>query len=128
MRIRLEVDDSLKGFSESESDTLARHDTPETISVTDSESQIVDDATTVTGSCSGEVHEPSNDSESTAILTTSNSKKGKSRVGNPPLQPLEKAHKKGMEDQRNFAGKINNLVTTDLTNVMDGRDFLVLCT
>ena len=32
-----------------------------------------------------------------------------------------------MRDNSNLIGKINNLITSDLRNISDGRDFLTLC-
>ena len=39
----------------------------------------------------------------------------------PPVAPVEPAAASG-----NLIGKINNLVTTDLNNLVDGRDFLFI--
>lgn len=37
------------------------------------------------------------------------------------------ANKTPRSSAENLVGKINNLVTTDLNNIVDGRDFLMIC-
>ena len=39
-----------------------------------------------------------------------------------------KSDTKPTKDKQNLIGKINNLVTTDLGNIVDGRDFLIIST
>ncbi|KAJ7264124.1 P-loop containing nucleoside triphosphate hydrolase protein [Mycena haematopus] len=45
---------------------------------------------------------------------------------NPSKQPLLKLAQKGKKSEASLVGKINNLVTTDLGNIVDSRDFLIL--
>ncbi|PPQ97414.1 hypothetical protein CVT26_006798 [Gymnopilus dilepis] len=61
-------------------------------------------------------------SQATATAPSSSTAKGK---GKETLQKTQKDDKK-QESDGNLIGKINNLVTTDLGNITDGRDFLLL--
>jgi hypothetical protein len=58
----------------------------------------------------------SNDSPSTS------KKKDKDYSSTP------KSDTKPTKDKQNLIGKINNLVSTDLGNIVDGRDFLIIST
>lgn len=62
-------------------------------------------------------------SESTVAGQSSISTKGKSKRGDATGGKGEK----GSKDDENILGKINNLVTSDLNNITDGREFIVLC-
>ncbi|KAI0258755.1 hypothetical protein BC834DRAFT_974824 [Gloeopeniophorella convolvens] len=86
----------------------------------DADSPTSDDTATVTGGTSN-----SNGDETASVQSSSSKGKQKAKPEDgkavaAPAAPEES--KKGS----NFAGKINNLVSTDLGNVTDGRDFLVL--
>ena len=61
-------------------------------------------------------------SQATATASSSSTAKGK---GKETLQKTQMDEKK-QESDGNLIGKINNLVTTDLGNITDGRDFLLL--
>ena len=52
--------------------------------------------------------------------------KGKDRDDPPILKSDAKQPTKVKKDAQNLVGKINNLVTTDLENIIDGRDFLLV--
>lgn len=66
-------------------------------------------------------------SSSASVKSSSESCKGKKKAKEVPedksTPPV--ARKEATAD--NLVGKINNLVTTDLTNITDARDFLLLC-
>ncbi|KAF8963043.1 multidrug resistance-associated ABC transporter [Flammula alnicola] len=72
--------------------------------------------------------EASSDSQST---TTKASTKGKAKDDSPAPNPAPATVaaapvKKETKNEANFVGKINNLVTTDLDNIISARDFLLL--
>ena len=68
------------------------------------------------------------DSSTDFNSTTKNHVKGKDKDG-PPIQKSDtKQPTKDKKDAQNLIGKINNLVTTDLDNIVDGRDFLLVGT
>ncbi|KAI0068098.1 P-loop containing nucleoside triphosphate hydrolase protein [Artomyces pyxidatus] len=53
--------------------------------------------------------------------------KGKQKAKDPEVKPAEPAPPaKDKTKEGNLIGKINNLVSTDLTNITDGRDFLFI--
>ncbi|KAF8058246.1 hypothetical protein FPV67DRAFT_1565726 [Lyophyllum atratum] len=59
---------------------------------------------------------------SSSSIKSSGSKKGKGKAERPSKEPeLE-----GNSSADNLVGKINNLVTTDLANIVDSRDFLLV--
>jgi len=117
LRIRMKAETN----SEKESPVAVMSaETPDTAYVADSEA----------GSCSGDCT-----SESTAVGSRETSNKyqatlavpkGKSKdtssisSSSPPHKPL----KKEIKEANNLIGKINNLVTTDLSNIVEARDFL----
>jgi hypothetical protein len=73
---------------------------------------------------------------STAVEASSESSDGAQSSSTSALDPAtvkgkQKANdaeaKKSTSSADNLVGKINNLVTTDLGNITDGRDFLLVC-
>jgi hypothetical protein len=55
--------------------------------------------------------------------------KGKSKSKKTPSvaeSTESKTHADGSSKADNLVGRINNLITTDLNNIVDGRDFLML--
>jgi len=68
----------------------------------------------------------SNDTASSTTATLSNSKKGKGKETHSSILPEKKPKKDAVKKDSNLIGKINNLVTTDLGNIGDARDFLYL--
>lgn len=89
-----------------------------------------DNASTLDQPISAEASESSNGSgeetlaqSSSASVKSRTSNKGKYKAKH---EPEEKALPKDASAD-NLVGKINNLVTTDLSNIVDARDFLLLC-
>jgi hypothetical protein len=65
------------------------------------------------------------DSSSSSVKSTSESSKGKQKAKD--VQPIEeKPTPKKETTADNLVGKINNLVTTDLNNITEARDFLFI--
>ena len=60
--------------------------------------------------------------------STKSSKKGKDIASPPPTQETPKKEKEEKKDKKadNLTGKLNNLVTSDLQNVINSRDFLMV--
>ncbi|KAI6136946.1 hypothetical protein F5141DRAFT_1077700 [Pisolithus sp. B1] len=106
IRIKAEVPDSDNGPTDS---TIT---TPDSASVSES-------ATAVEGSREGS---PDEGQHSTNDTTTSMSK------GKPQSKDKldDTGGGKSVSSTENFVGKINNLITTDLGNITDGRDFLLV--
>ncbi|KDR83043.1 hypothetical protein GALMADRAFT_866150 [Galerina marginata CBS 339.88] len=116
LRIRLKAESS-SDRDDQDNDTVVG--TPDTSSITESSPpESGDEELGPTASAS---RQPSGDSESTVT--------GTSTKGNPKDDTsgseTTKAAKKDKGDA-NLIGKINNLVTTDLTNIVEARDFLLL--
>ena len=66
----------------------------------------------------------SSDSQSTSKARVN----GKDKDDPSTFKSDDKQASKGKKDADNLIGKINNLVTTDLANIVGGRDFLVIST
>lgn len=64
-------------------------------------------------------------SEENRRSIASSSIKGKQKEHAPPT-PVGEDVSEDPEKSRNLVGKMNNLVSTDLENLVDGRDFLLL--
>jgi hypothetical protein len=60
---------------------------------------------------------------SSETISTSSAKKGKQKAQDAKEDSDSSSEKNSSAD--NLMGKINNLVTTDLTNITDGRDFFL---
>jgi hypothetical protein len=118
LRIRLKAESSSEnndGIHEQETSTSTAIGTPETASIAESSatgSTGDQDSVTTDAAIS---REPSKDSHSTQSPNAS----GKGNVTKP------EEDKKGKKND-NLIGKINNLVTTDLSNILESRDFLLL--
>jgi hypothetical protein len=67
----------------------------------------------------------SRDSSSDSQSTSNGPVKGKD---SSTLKSDTKSATKDKKEAQNLIGKINNLVTTDLGNIVDGRDFLMIST
>lgn len=63
---------------------------------------------------------------STPSSTIKGKPDAKPKGGDKKEEDDEKFHKDGTAKASNLIGKINNLVSTDLNNIVDGRDFLFL--
>ena len=50
------------------------------------------------------------------------------RKGSSTLKNIDKSAIKDKKEAENLIGKINNLVTTDIGNIVEGRDFLFIST
>jgi|SRR6266850_2711012 len=73
------------------------------------------------------VAEPaSGSSEEAGQSTSSSSIKGKQREGSHPPTPVGDDDSEDLGKSSNLVGKMNNLVSTDLDNLVEGRDFLLL--
>jgi hypothetical protein len=59
---------------------------------------------------------------SSQSVTSSTTAKGKQKADKPSEAPAPKP-----VDSQNLVGKINNLVSSDLQNITEGRDFLIVC-
>jgi hypothetical protein len=90
--------------------------TPDTASLVDAS-----ESTEVAEEDAGSQASPSTADETLRASSASTSSKGKQKAASEPEKP-EKEDKK----DSNLVGKINNLVATDLENIIDGRDFLIL--
>ncbi|KAJ7029298.1 P-loop containing nucleoside triphosphate hydrolase protein [Mycena alexandri] len=82
------------------------------------------DSTTETATPeNGESSSRSDDETTTVQASTSSIKSAKSAASKEPSKPAKDEPKKS---DGSLVGKINNLVTTDLGNIVDNRDFLVV--
>ena len=125
MRIRLKAEASNEKIEE---DNLTVIGTPDSASVTESTS--VDSNSGGRTSQSSQASTPiSRDSSSDSQSTSKGPVKGKDKEAPSTLKSNTKsAATKGKKKAENLMGKINNLVSTDLGNITDGRDFLIIST
>ena len=72
--------------------------------------------------------EESRDSSSDSSSTSKGRVKGKNKDHPSPLRSDSKPTAKDKKEAQNLIGKINNLVTTDLAYIVDGRDCLLIST
>jgi hypothetical protein len=94
--------------------------TPDSASIAESSTSNGNDESS-SASTTAASREPTSDSSSSSKKS---SLKGKAKdKPSPPSTP--KAMGKAKDDS-NLIGKINNLVTTDLSNIVEARDFLLL--
>ncbi|KIJ68829.1 hypothetical protein HYDPIDRAFT_25082 [Hydnomerulius pinastri MD-312] len=108
IRMKAELPDNDKGSGSGAS-------TPDSASIAES-------STIVEGSREGSVDDVQSSSASTAASSTSKGKqKAKDKTDDADAQA-----KKPQSSADNLIGKINNLVTTDLGNITDGREFLMV--
>lgn len=110
--MKAEASSDSKSSDASDASTISS--TPDSVSEADAElsrSQTTD-ATLRVGSQDGQ----GDDAQSTKSVSSSSQSKGQ---GSKP------AHE-GSSSPSNLVGKINNLVTTDLGNIVDSRDFLYM--
>ncbi|KAI0258843.1 P-loop containing nucleoside triphosphate hydrolase protein [Gloeopeniophorella convolvens] len=115
LRVRVKAE-TQQSSSMSQPPTSVGGSTPDNVS--DADSPTSDDTAAVTGGTSN-----GNGDEITRVQSSSSKGKQKAKPEDgkavaPPAAPEES--KKGS----NFTGKINNLVSTDLGNITDGREFL----
>ncbi|KAF9230564.1 hypothetical protein BU15DRAFT_69089, partial [Melanogaster broomeanus] len=109
IRMKAEIPDNVKGAESTVS-------TPDNASIAESN-------TVVEESSDSSVDEAQSSSTITLDSSMSNGKqKSKDKVDDAETQA-----KKPKSSADNLVGKINNLVTTDLGNIIDGRDFLLVC-
>ncbi|KAF8963033.1 multidrug resistance-associated ABC transporter [Flammula alnicola] len=123
LRIRLKAESSSeKGDRIHDRDTSTVVGTPDTVSISESSAagSNADEEESVTATAAS--RESSGDAQSSQAPTL----KGKAK-DTGSKSPSAKPEKKGSaESDSNLIGKINNLVTTDLTNIVEARDFIVL--
>jgi hypothetical protein len=67
-------------------------------------------------------------SDSQSISKDRTKGKDKDKDDSSTLKSDAKEPSKGKKEAKNLIGKINNLVTTDLGNIVSGRHFLLVCT
>ncbi|KAH9945600.1 hypothetical protein B0H21DRAFT_822934 [Amylocystis lapponica] len=115
IRVKAEVGDSGKGGD------VTVVPTPDTASIAEP-SAAAEDSHEAPASGSGS-EDGTSHSSTLSVDTTS---KGKQKSATPPESPDSKKAAPADSKTGNVIGKINNLVTTDLTNLVDGRDFLML--
>ena len=121
MRIRLKAEASNEKIEE-ENFTVV--DTEDSASVTEGTS--VDSNSGERASRSSQALTPvSRDSSSDSQSTSNGPVKGKDSSA---LKSDTKSATKDKKEAQNLIGKVNNLVTTDLGNIVDGRDFLFIST
>ncbi|KIJ45713.1 hypothetical protein M422DRAFT_227467 [Sphaerobolus stellatus SS14] len=118
LRIRMKAESS-QVQSNASSSVL----TPDTQSIAEDADDESEASSTVN---SGEetLRESSTSSSATATTTSSSPNARGKQKDTPPAVKVSETKSEGKKD--NLIGKINNLVTTDLGNVVDGRDFLFL--
>lgn len=113
VRMKAETADSANSAAVPASTTTSGATTPDTASVSGSSSETDEEGT---------LHA----STATAGSTRAGSENGKDAGGKKKKDDDGKTHADGSSKADNLVGKINNLVTTDLNNLVDGRDFLFL--
>ena len=114
----------LKAEASNEKDNLTVIGTQDSASVTKG---------TSVNSNSGKGANQSSQSSTSISLDSSN---GSQSTSNGPVKGKDlsnlksdtKSATKDKKEAQNLIGKINNLVTTDLGNIVDGRDFLMIST
>ncbi|KAJ7214037.1 P-loop containing nucleoside triphosphate hydrolase protein [Mycena pura] len=124
LRIRMKADADNSEAKDTKGDSPAV-ETPSSASAARSESDA--GADTTDGSATpdnGESGSRSEDESTTVQASTASIKSATSNAKEPPKPSKEKEDPK--KAQGSLVGKINNLVTTDLGNIVDNRDFLVL--
>lgn len=104
---QLVFEHSLRIRVKAEAGTSAAPSQPSTAGPTPDSGSILDEVTT-----------SSDNSETTQVATGA----PKKAVPIPTLTPCSSA---GDSEAGNLVGKINNLVTTDLMNIVEGRDWLI---
>ncbi|KAF8799457.1 multidrug resistance-associated ABC transporter [Phlegmacium glaucopus] len=119
LRIRLKAEasnreDDILAISASESASVAESKTIDSNS-DERTSEPCEASTTVS-------RDSSSDSQSTSNVHV----KGKDKDDPSTSKNNAKHASKGKKDAQNLIGKINNLVTTDLGNIVDGRNFLII--
>jgi len=108
--MKAEIPDTNKGLPQ-----------PSTPTASDS-SSIAESSTAVESNHEGS---PAEQDQSSAVRTTaSHVAVGKHKVKGKQEDTANRTPRSSAE---NILGKINNLVTTDLNNIVDGRDFLMIC-
>ncbi|KAH7883936.1 hypothetical protein F5I97DRAFT_2075294 [Phlebopus sp. FC_14] len=111
LRIRMKAE-----LPESSKDIDSTLSTPDSASI--AESTTAESSTVIGDSRESSIDE----AQSTSGSTTTSSAKGKQKAKGKQNDGVES--KKPQSSADNLVGKINNLVTTDLGNITDGRDFL----
>lgn len=125
LRIRMKAETTNSGSSPAES-LSAIPLTPDSESMT--EDHTTDEAS---GSSAGDETTMVDGSRDAILLdssasTSSSSSAAKQKAVAPKEVKTEAAAKPSEADGSNLVGKINNLVTTDLGNIIDARDFLFI--
>ena len=121
LRIRLKAEASNEKF---EDDNLTVIGTQDSESVTEGTSVDFNSLTGETASQSSQASTPiSRNSSSDSQSTSNDPVKSKD---SSTLKSDTKSAAKDEKEAQNLIGKINNLVTTDLGNIVEGRDFLMI--
>ncbi|KDR83054.1 hypothetical protein GALMADRAFT_238844 [Galerina marginata CBS 339.88] len=123
LRIRLIAETGKETKADTEQDNATVAGTPDTASIAGSSTEDTN-TSSQSPSPTNRTPEASTDSQSTLTVSTI---KGKAKDTSPP-PPKTSPAKKVTPDKKdaNLIGKINNLVTTDLGNITDARDFIML--
>ena len=121
LRIRLKAEGgNEKSERTTERDASTVVGTPETASIAESSaagSAADEEESVTTGTAVS--REPSTSSQSSVAL-------GKAKETKPKKEDSKEKEKEKEKKNSNLIGKINNLVTTDLNNILESRDFLLL--
>jgi hypothetical protein len=109
LRIRLKAEASNEKFEEDNLTVIGTHDSASVTEGVDSDS----------GEGAG---------QSCASQSSNGPVKGKDKEESSTLKSDTKSATKDKKEAQNLIGKINNLMTTDLGNIVDGKDFLMIST
>ena len=120
LRIRLKAESSSEKSNHVDQDTITVVGTPDSASIAESSNGNDESNSASTAAIS---REPTRDSSSSSKLS---SHKGKAKDKPSPSSVPKPTGK--VRDDSNLIGKINNLVTTDLSNIVEARHFLFLGT
>ncbi|KAG5728585.1 ATP-binding cassette transporter abc4 [Termitomyces sp. T112] len=89
----------------------------------DDDGGVVSHSSELTGSSEADtLHSPDTHRASPSSIECSSSKKGKEKI----TKSVEESEREGISSAENLVGKITNLVTTDMNNITESRDFLLV--
>lgn len=111
IRVKAETSSSPRSTPAVTPETRSEATTPDNLSI------VGDTTASETEGASGDENVPS---------TTPSSIKGKQKDSPATPAPGDDSEDLGMSMSSNLVGKMNNLVSTDLENLVDGRDFLLI--
>lgn len=123
MRIRLKAEASNKKIEEDNLNVIRTRDSPSVTEGTSVDSGMIDLLFHLNQASTLISRDFSSDSQS-----TSNGPVKGPRKDSSTLKSNSKSTTKDKKEAQNLIGKINNLVTADLGNIVEGRDFLTIST